>query len=252
MATPVDLCARGERVVLSSESSSRKDERPSAGKYSSPQRKDPISLSPARKPTPHHSLFHDQIGQLSKTLTFAEGAGASLGVDICSYSTARQNSRRLFTHHNMEIFADEAKHGSSAPTGRHNSRGPGDRHLPCHLTHPQGAGLVIPPLERRKGGKMSKSWNQSIRSRTEEITLPPSPKNYIQQLEAGAKPLYTPGKERTIVLDNNTAFKKVLQVSYPPPPSKYITSQQTKPSTKDKEEVHHRRWLDVPQPVEVI
>ena len=94
--------------------------------------------------------------------------------------------------------------------------------------------------------------------------LPP-PKNFISELQAGARPVHQcAGDGNTILLSNNARFNKVLQPSYPHSPSQW----QERPKTgglaealggegeeEEEEEGAHvrgyRRWSDFPQRAKV-
>ena len=230
-------------------------------------------LAPSER-TPRHTKFSDQVADLSKRLVFSDAAIMDLSSAVCSYESARENSSQLFRIHNMGIDRSRKKQ----LVGRHDNRGSGNRHLPCHLTQPppRSTELVSVPGEPygqgATGGHIS--WKQnplqkdaSIKGEPSaaekpsaaeepsaaELTLltSPEPKNFMEQLEKGAKPFHLTGRESMILLDNNTMFKKVLQSRYPQPPDQYQVARP--PAVRRPLAVRkgHKRWLDLPKPIEV-
>lgn len=267
MASSNDLLARGESISLSPTGSSRRSNKTSSA-WTSSKRSNaslPSVLFPAsarNSAVPRHRLLYtDQVGDLSKTLIFSSDAISSLGSNICTYASAKQSTRKLFTHENMQGFSEGASKRVSITTGRCNTRGSGDKHLPCHLMQPHPPPDVGMPGDRASVPRSSflaarKRLPRQYVSDGEELTSP-TPKDYVQQLNAGAKPLHIPGKASTIVLDNNTMFKKVLRASYPQPPTEYFLSNDNKEKyTPAKTPYHiqcqgHKRWVDVPHPIQV-
>lgn len=91
----------------------------------------------------------------------------------------------------------------------------------------------------------------------------PRPKNFVRELKSGAKPVHLiKGDGNTIVLTNNARFNKVLQPSYPHPPSHWHaaaveSSKAGGTSAVEEEEeedgcvVGYRRWSDFPQRAKV-
>jgi hypothetical protein len=95
--------------------------------------------------------------------------------------------------------------------------------------------------------------------------LPP-PRNFISELEAGARPVHqcTGDARNSIFLSNNTRFNKVLQPSYPHSPSQWREASETgaaeavggeEGEEEEEEEGAHvrgyRRWSDFPQRAKV-
>lgn len=92
----------------------------------------------------------------------------------------------------------------------------------------------------------------------------PQPANFTRELETGARPVHQmKGAGNTIVLTNNARFNKVLQPSYPHPPSHWNVSENSKPDTtsatittegadEDDCVIGYRRWSDFPQRAKVL
>lgn len=262
MASGANLLACGENVFLPPVNPGEVDR----SKYS-PRNSDPgpSALFPTRKPVARHDLLNSQLGDLSKVLVFSDDAITALGSNMQSYASGSgklmQGNRDLFSYRSMPGFREKSRKKLAAPSGRHDSRGQGGRHLPCHLMQPRDLERTvknpsdnitrndITPQKERARKKTRVVFKDAI-SLTGEL---PSDKSYTKQLEAGAKPLHVQGRDSIICLDNNTMFKKTLQDSYPQPPVKYCKDGE-KPSSLDRRLVHfqgHKRWLDVPKPVEV-
>lgn len=224
-----------------------------------------------------HSVFTQQLGELTKTLVFAEDALAALcSVPApCSYASAHQSSKQLFSHRTMAVPIRCRKRVSEV--GRHDARGSGSKHFPCHLTQslphgiPEEGGTqvcrtaisVVSQLPRTayyRGGSPSEV-SETPRSPCEEhhssdkdkkpsastgqistVSSVAGPKTFMEQVASGAKPLHLlHGRESTILLDNSALFKKVLQPRYPPPPSKvHRTGQAAKKTTAVSESTSER------------
>ena len=88
----------------------------------------------------------------------------------------------------------------------------------------------------------------------------PQPRNFIKELQAGAKPVHQRMSDGcTILLSNNARFNKVLQSSYPHSPSQWQEGSNAETYTVTMsgggvEEAHvigYRRWSDFPQRAKV-
>ena len=98
-------------------------------------------------------------------------------------------------------------------------------------------------------------------SDTDEL---PQTNNFMKELETGAKPVHQmKGDGNTIVLTNDARFNKVLQPSYPHPPSHWHVSEDSKPVTtaatittegsdEDNCVIGYQRWSDFPQRAKVL
>lgn len=215
-------------------------------------------LAPGEK-TPRHNKFSDQVADLSKRLVFSDAAISALSSAVCSYESARESSSKLFRFQNMGIDRMRKKQ----LVGRHDSRGSGNRHLPCHLTQLLPYSTVCAtgePCSLATGGHVS--WKQNhlqkdvdLEGETSAAGLmllaSPEPKNFMEQLERGAKPFYLRGRESMILLDNNTMFRKVLQSRYPPHPGEYQVARPPDVGRPLAVRKGHKRWLDLPKPIEV-
>lgn len=227
----------------------------------------------------HHGLFTNQLGELSKKLIFAEDALAALCSvpALSSYEAAQQSSKQLFAHQTIGVPIHCNRRASRV--GRHNTRGPGNKHLPCHLTARSGIS------EQRTTDQLSRTAPSAAtgaayrRERSPSKICAPSgehspgyvsagqvgsvvgPKTFTEQMASGAKPLHLlQGRESTILLDNNAMFKKVLQPRYPPQPSTFSQADEDYKQTAVMGMASHRplafiqgqkRWLNFPQPIEV-
>ena len=213
-----------------------------------------LSPHPTRQPVPRHNLLTSQLGELSKTLAFSDDAILALGASPAPHyvSPSSHGSKALFSHHTMGIAISGKKRQSKV--GRHNSRGPGSRHLPCHLTQslPHEAEHVgsTDPAPTHKGSPHRQPETETAK----ETASAQRAKTFSSQLESGAKPLHLRGKNSTIQLNNDTVFKKVLQPRYPQPPSSYQKVEKEAEKTVPVPVLYlqgHRRWLDLPQYIEV-
>lgn len=244
----------------------------------------------AGKPTRKRACsFTHQIGELSKALVFAEDALASVPAPS-SYASAHQTSKHLFNHQTMSVPFRYRRRASKV--GRHDTRGSGSKHLPCHLTRSlpyatEGARRAQEENRKessaytaeesstiyhatkdlaaysRKGQLSSLSKGKQYSATAREgsaVSTVAGPKAFVEHLAAGAKPLHLlQGRASTILLDNNALFKKVLQPRFPPPPNEFHLAdgdaKKTLQATSERRPMAfvqgHRRWLDLPQPVEV-
>ena len=92
----------------------------------------------------------------------------------------------------------------------------------------------------------------------------PQPNNFVKELQTGAKPVHQmKGDGNTIVLTNNARFNKVLQPSYPHPPSHWHVAEDSKAeatsatnSTGGADEnnfvIGYQRWSDFPERAKVL
>lgn len=221
-----------------------------------------LTYSAPGEKTPRHNKFIEQVADLSKRLVFSDAAISALSSAVCSYESARENSSQLFRFESMGIDRDKRKQ----LVGRHDNRGSGSRHLPCHLTQslPHSTELVGAAGEPCGQGTTSArvTWRQNPLQKDVDVKGEPSaaeptllaspePKNFMEQLERGAKPFHVRGRESTILLDNNTMFKKVLQPRYPQPPDEYQVAKTPPVGRPLAVRKGHKRWLDLPKPVEV-
>lgn len=229
------------------------------------------------------SLLTHQLGELSRTLVFADDAlAAHCSVPApCSYAAAHQSSKQLFAHQTIGIPI----RCRVSKVGRHNSRGSGSKHLPCHLTQSLPCGIPEEGTDQlsRMNNQVPRTLTAYQREKSPNEIYPPQeehssdkkkpsassgrigsvagPKTFTEQMASGAKPLHlVHGRDSTILLDNNALFKKVVQSRYPPPPSKFHqTNRGTKKTaaseiTSDRPLAFlqgHKRWLDFPRPIEV-
>lgn len=241
------------------------------------------------------SLYTRNLGELSK-LVFSEDALSALATVPApnSYASAYHTSKQLFDHHTMSVPIKGRRRASKI--GRHNARGSGSKHLPCHLTQSLQYGRKGGRQEKVRGDQMKcvsvkdrrethhakaredthiqqlsplrsldgdKEHLVSVEGGADQVSTDNSaadPKAFVAHLTAGAKPVHLPqGTPSTILLDDNTLFKKVLQRRFPPPPDE-LAERDTK---KDLPAVAitshqplaflqgHRRWLDLPQLIKV-
>jgi hypothetical protein len=251
-----------------------------------------LSPKPPSHPTEHPSLVEKaeekkgprnvlthQLGELSKTLVFSEDALFSLSSVPApgSYASACQASKQLFSHRTMSVPIKGRRR--AAIVGRHSTRGPGSKHLPCHLTQSLPSGIKVEALGERRPHHATREGHRkellldgpikekgvsatAAKGSTDNLVGEGPTGNtraFVEHLEAGAKPCHLlRGELSTIMLDDNTMFKKVLQPRFPPPPSKF---HQIDEDSKTISEVTserpvaflqgHRRWLDLPQLVKV-
>ena len=78
---------------------------------------------------------HNLLGDLSKTLTFAEDAVVLLSPDahMTSYAAAKEERQDLFSHRNIVGFRAK-KHRGIGTVGRYDARGPGKKHVMCNFS----------------------------------------------------------------------------------------------------------------------
>ncbi len=81
----------------------------------------------------------------------------------------------------------------------------------------------------------------------------PPVRNYLGELQDGARPLHQKMADRTeLVLDNGAKFDAVVQESFPRSPSEWCAESETqKKETKISNVKGYRKWLDFPQPAQV-
>lgn len=281
-ATGPEFLACGENILVSSSNSSARPSREASKQQQSSPRAHPDTLF-LKSPASHHDMYSSHLGELSNTLVFSEDAIASLSPGYCSYITAQQDTKELFNHQNMGIALKATKRH----VGRHSSRGPGFKHLPCHLT-------VQSPSFTIKDAPKGKVKNQHLASKVTKQpfnvekmpslkdkathrpkvvvggqTLPSVvamdsfpdelsgnySKGFVEHLQAGAKPLYVQGRESIIFLDNDMMFKKMLQPRYPQSPIEYqlTPSHRGHPVTPNRTCVQmqgHKRWMGLPRAIE--
>lgn len=204
--------------------------------------------------------FNSQVKDLSKTLTFTEDVFSTSSPScVTRYSSAKHSARELFQPGNL-------MQPKSLPSGggRYNIRGSGVKHLPCHLEDtsmtrdslalPSSQQLVCSPAEL----PVSRGDVLAYPFESFDKLYPPRIRNYAHDLETGARPINPSGSGSTILLDNNTKYKKVVQKSYPQPPDNYFMEEERREREigerkigEKKRGTHFRRWLDLPQPVKV-
>ena len=213
---------------------------------------------PPGKTLGSHSLYTQNLGDLNK-LVFSEDALSALATAPApnSYASAYHTSKKLFDHQTLSVPVKGAGRRKAAKIGRHNARGSGSKHLPCHLTQslpygkkgggPEGvrgyqsAGVSVKdhrrtchmtaredtyhyteqlsPLSCQDGDLEHMVAVERGIDQASTVTSAADPKAFIEHLAAGAKPVHLPrGTPSTILLDDNALFKKVLQRRFPPPP----------------------------------
>ena len=183
-----------------------------------------------------------QVKVLSRSLTFTEDAFARPSSCVTRYSSAKHNFWELFQPGNLDQSKKDTLSGGG---GRSNIRGSGMKHLSCNLddsisTKTRTARVSSPYLQ-----PLVALNNEDIPVYCSLNNVFPSSgaRNYVRDLNAGAKPVHPSGRGSIILLDNNTKYKKVLQKNYPQPPEIYLTAE-------DKSR-RFGRWLDLPQPLKV-
>lgn len=257
------------------------------------------------KTVARHSLLTHQLRDLSKTLVFADDALFALASipAPCTYASSHQSNRQLFDYQTISVPMTHRRRRVSK-VGRHNTRGSGSKHLPCHLTQSlpfvlreePGVGRAREDWLTSKGTMEDQDWQWEAREgqltstahqhrankahkdqlspisldqdrehsakakEVSTVSLVADSKAFVAQLAVGAKPLHLlQGRDSTILLDNNTLFKKVLQPKYPLPPSEYHADKAAKKTstlevTSDRPVSYlqgQRRWLGLPRLIEV-
>lgn len=222
----------------------------------------PAALSPPPHPPPRpqairllsrppQELLSSQLENLSRTLVFSDDAVSTLAPWTISYASAtRKGTRQLFSHSNLGLRKQFKK---KTAVGRHDNRGPGHKHLPCHLTVSEYSqpGLATSPLPgpQRRAKSLPAPSEEDEDSLGELAGYSAQPRDFVRELEQGAKPVFVRNKRSTILLDNDTLFKKVLQTSYPRSPLAYCSD--AKPVEQGEKRVPMKRWLALPQNIQV-
>lgn len=94
-----------------------------------------------------------------------------------------------------------------------------------------------------------------VNGESDTVSSPP-PLDYLSECRDGARPVYhVDGDRNRIVLDNGTLFDKVLQETYPLPPSKVFEAESNRVNSKTLYVASVKgslKWLDLPQPTKVL
>lgn len=203
------------------------------------------------------SRFNSQVKDLSRTLTFTEDALPSSSSCVTRYSSAKHRFWELFQPGNVRLEMQQARKDClGGGGGRYSIRCSGIKHLPCHMEDSTSArsarvSFSLPSLQPLVCRKKELAFNMEYISEYQSLDkLYPfsKMKNYVKDLEAGARPVHN-GRGSIILLDNNTKYKKVLQKSYPQSPENYFMAEGK--GREVWEGARSRRWLDFPQPVKV-
>ncbi len=241
------ICAFGEKVCTPSKLEKRGLDLP--GPRSKPTRPKNICLTSSKPVSSKHTsssreqdIYSSQLGDLSRTLVFSEEAVSTLSPATISYASAKQQASKLFCYHPSELGIQRRVGGAGAG-GRYNTRGPGARHLPCNLG-------LDPVWSSRKVEYKKKKKKHVFFEESPSSTV--HSKNYVAELGRGAKPVHVAASgESTILLDNASMFRKVLQPSYPQHPGEFSLSNAKQPQERKLCSRGHRRWRSLPLPIEV-
>ena len=236
MSSAVELCARGEKIHLPTVLSGGRT-RSNSASISAPRPPVPKSASPGQ------DLLTSQLNDLSRKLVFTEDVVSTINPGVTSYALAKQRASKLYHYKDMLKIGQTKRRIAG---GRHNIRGPGKRHLPCHLTHSD-----MPDIKLRKNRLTHAAPSRKHPLPAESPNT--DTKDYVKMLERGAKPLYHSNRDTITLLDNNTVFRKVLQTCYPQPPSNYCLVEKDDPSLNSKKSCckGRKKWVSLPQSIEV-
>ena len=105
-------------------------ENPSRSHHQQPR---PHDLALSSRPQTH--LLSSHLEELSRTLVFSDDAITEISPSAVDYASAKQSTNKLFQRGDISIGLPLI---ATKPIGRHNARGPGFRHLPCHLIKDKG------------------------------------------------------------------------------------------------------------------
>lgn len=202
--------------------------------------------------------FTHRIRELSKSLVFAEDALSALASVPApnSYASAHETSKQLFSHQTMSVPFRCRRRASKV--GRHDTRGSGSKHLPCHLTQslPYATEGGTQENARKAESAYTAKESSTTCNTTKDLTAYPrkerlsslskdkqhsaraeegstvfsvaegissigsvaGPKAFVEHLAAGAKPLHLLQGSASTILLDDNALFKKVLQPRFPPP----------------------------------